>query len=180
MLKKGLKKTNGYRYKVPQNQSVEYSYKNYSIDPYVVGAFLGDGCCKERYLTFSSETEEIPNIIGELINATPEKGNGKNYNWTFRWNFYKKEIKWMGGNGCQRTALREKPKTIDYFSDYKDVLMVEAYNKDIPEEYKYGSIEQRFALVQGLLDTDGSINAKDGHRYNVRFTSTSYKLVKSL
>lgn len=36
------------------------------------------------------------------------------------------------------------------------------HKKHIPNEYLYGSIEQRLALVQGLMDTDGSCS-KSGH-----------------
>lgn len=147
MLKLGLKNSSGYKYKIPQAQAVNYSHKNYEIDPYMIGVFLGDGCCKERYLTLSSENEEIPKLIGQIINATPEKNSEYNFNWTFRWNDYKKEVSWIGANNSHRSTIREKPKTEDYFSKYSDYLITEAYNKDIPEEYKYGDINQRLSLI---------------------------------
>ena len=52
-----------------------------------------------------------------------------------------------------------------------------AQEKCIPDIYKRGSIDQRLALLQGLLDTDGSIASKDENRFNIRFTSTSYQLI---
>lgn len=180
MLNSGLKNSNGFKYKIPTNEPIQYSTKEYIIDPYLIGVFLGDGCCKERYLTLSSETEEIPNLVGEIINATPIRNSETNYNWSFEWNDEAKAIKWICGHGAERSTERKKPKTLDYFEKYEKYLMQYANEKDIPPEYKYGDIEQRLSLVQGLMDTDGSINSTDNHRYNMRFTSTSLKLIKSL
>lgn len=183
MLNSGLKNACGYKYRIPANQAVEYPEKDFKIDPYMMGVFLGDGCCKEKYLSLSSETEEIPSYIGQIIKAKPVKNSDRNYTWTFEWleeeDF--KNVSWIGGNGSKRSCLRRKPKTEDYFLSYKDDLMVPAYEKNIPVEYKYGSIEQRYQLIQGLMDTDGCIHREDGHhRYCVDFTSTSLKLINSM
>lgn len=180
MLQSGIKNSSGYKYKIPQAKAVEYSHKNFDIDPYVIGAFLGDGCCLQRYLTLSSETDEIPKEIGRILGATPERAKGGNYNWTFRWKNYKKEVSWVANKGAHRFVLREKLKTEDYFNKFSECLMVKSYDKSIPEEYEYGDIDQRLSLVQGLLDTDGTIGNKDDGRYNVRFTSASLKLVTGL
>lgn len=180
MLSSGLKNSNGFKYKIPTNKPIQYSTKKYTIDPYLIGVFLGDGCCKEKYLTISSETEEIPKLVGKIINATPIRNSKRNYSWNFKWNNRTKTIRWVGGNGAKRSAERKKPKTLDYFKKYEKYLIQYAQEKDIPPEYKYGDIEQRLSLIQGLMDTDGAINSADNHRYNMRFTSTSLKLVKSL
>lgn len=180
MLDGGLKNTSGFKYKIPTNRPVQYSTREYAVDPYLMGVFLGDGCCTEKFLTLSSETEEIPNLIGEIINAKPVRNSEANYSWTFKWNNETKTVNWISGQGAHRTVERKRPKTLDYFKKYQEYLIQNAYEKDIPPEYKYGDIEQRLALIQGLMDTDGSINSTDNHRYNMRFTSTSLKLVKSL
>lgn len=180
MLNSGLKCSNGFKYKIPVNAPVQYPAKNYDVDPYMMGVFLGDGCCLEKYLTLSSETEEIPTVIGNIIGAKPIKNSGKNYSWNFEWLNEIKTVNWIGGNGCHRTIERKRPKTLEYFEKYKEYLIQYSYLKDIPPEYKYGSVEQRFALVQGLMDTDGSIAKNDGNRYNMKYTSTSLKLINSL
>lgn len=46
-------------------------------------------------------------------------------------------------------------------------------NKHIPPQYLRGSLEQRLALLQGLMDTDGSAASDDG---GCEFTSTRYQL----
>ena len=44
--------------------------------------------------------------------------------------------------------------------------------------YKFGSIEQRWALVQGLFDTDGTI--ENTTRYNISYSTTSKRLADDL
>lgn len=169
LLKKGLTNSAGFKYAVPNNLPVEYERMNYSIDPYVIGVFLGDGCCKQRQLTLSSETEEIPIFIKELIGAKEvNKNPGESYNWTFT---LQNPVQSNSNN------LILKFQTETFFADYQKEMCCSAQEKRIPDIYKRGSIDQRLALLQGLFDTDGSIASKDENRFNIRFTSTSYQLI---
>lgn len=49
-------------------------------------------------------------------------------------------------------------------------------NKFIPDIYKYSSIEDRYKLVKGLMDTDGSV-WKSG---SCNFVNTSERLIDDL
>ena len=49
-------------------------------------------------------------------------------------------------------------------------------NRFIPESYKQSSIEQRWQLINGLFDTDGTICTTDGGRFNVSFSTNSKQL----
>lgn len=66
-----------------------------------------------------------------------------------------------------------------------DMRKINVYgNKHIPEEYFNGSIEQRFDLLAGLLDSDGTVNtvSQKGKRRpcsSIVFTNTNKKLVDS-
>lgn len=51
-------------------------------------------------------------------------------------------------------------------------LRKKSENKEIPNEYFYGSIEQRYNLLRGLMDTDGSIYKKG----QIEFSTSSEKL----
>lgn len=174
MLKEGLKDTckgGSYRFKIPTHKLIEYEEKDFEIDPYVIGAFLGDGCCKERILTISSEDDEIPNIISKLTGYKFSKNSIHNFNWCF--NLDEKDYyKNYRGN-----ALIKHPQTKIFFKNFMDEICVGAEKKRIPEIYKRGSKEQRYALLQGLMDTDGSINSSDGTRFNMKFTSISKQLI---
>jgi predicted phage terminase large subunit-like protein len=72
-------------------------------------------------------------------------------------------------------------KTIQYTYCVRNILGLGKYlrkvgvlgNKHIPDDYLFSSSDQRLALLQGLMDTDGTI-AKDGQS---QFTSTNKKLV---
>lgn len=145
-----------FRFKVPFNSAVEYSKKDYSIDPYILGLFLGDGSFrlqeKSNKLGFSTKDmfllEEIAKITGwEIV-----KYSGKNYSYYFR----------------QNGRLIQIP---EFLKDFPDLINKCSYEKFIPEEYFYGSIEQRISLLQGLLDSDGSV-----YKNKVRFTTSSEKL----
>lgn len=156
--------------RIKQCQPVQYSHKDFKIHPYVIGAFLGDGCCKEGPLTISSQTDEIPSIIGKLCNLTPYQCCKDNYSWQFWYNDEKDYF--ISGNKVAR-----RPQTKRFFADYLNEICVLAQDKRIPEEYKYGDVEQRYALLQGLLDTDGSIDVLKGR---VSFASTSQQLIRDI
>lgn len=157
--KRGRKQHN---YSIPCCQPVKYSEKTYLIHPYVIGAFLGDGCCKgHSRLVLSSENDEIPEYCAELIgNIEIKDWYGQKYKHTF---FNK--------------TTQEYLLTKDFFKDFSEELLQYSYDKKIPSIYKYGSIEQRYQLLQGLFDTDGSIQKNNGL---VSFTSTSLSLIKDV
>lgn len=63
------------------SDAVEYSVETpLPMNPYVVGCFLGDGCCTEPSLTISSNDEFIPQEIARLLGAECAfKKNSKNF-----------------------------------------------------------------------------------------------------
>lgn len=159
------------RYSIPINEAVQKEEKEYFIHPYIIGAFLGDGCCLERILTFSSSDEEIVNHIADLIgNVTPKKSSEKNYSWIFVIN----EEDRVKNNG---NVTIKNVQTKTFFKDYEKYLIQESKDKRIPPEYLEGNIEQRYELLRGLMDTDGSIESSKG---TVRFTTISKGLVKDI
>lgn len=167
----GLRKARGFKFQIPCHSAINYKEKEYIIDPYVVGAFLGDGCCLQKLLTLSSSDEELVTEIGRLINAVPRKNSDKNYNWSFILNeeYYNEETK--------RYSSFAHIDVV--FKGYEKELVGDCYTKRIPKEYFYGSIEQRLSLLQGLMDTDGSITFSEG-RFNIRYTSVNKELIDDI
>ena len=59
--------------------------------------------------------------------------------------------------------------------DLLGLTKVHSCNSFIPDEYKYDSIENRVALLQGLMDTKGSVECEDSYSH-VSFCTESSKL----
>jgi hypothetical protein len=153
MDKRGHRK---YTKRIPNlTQPVAFKEKILPIEPYTLGCFIGDGCCTEPYLTMSSNDEFIISEIANLNNLSYKKRSLKNYSW----DFYTKEL--------------GKVKTLEFFKEISDNICCYCGEKTIPQDYLISSIEQRFALLQGLMDTDGYIG--DG-RHSPSFSTTSKKL----
>jgi predicted phage terminase large subunit-like protein len=53
-------------------------------------------------------------------------------------------------------------------------------NKHVPDKYLRGSREQRLALLQGLMDTDGTVNKKKNGNSTVEFNNTDECLVDAV
>ena len=140
----------GYRFKIKLNQPVEYPEKEYSLSPYVMGAFLGDGSFRydktQKGLSFSTaDTEILEHIIKELGNHIIYHKNSQfNYNYTF------KDI-----NNTKHNIWVE-----EFLKDYPELWNTKSETKFIPKDYLEGSIQQRIELLQGLMDTDGNIDSK--------------------
>lgn len=146
---------NDKSYYIPIPHAQDFAEKKYIIPPYVLGILIGDGCLStinENTGGFSiSNTEE--DIIQKVKNLSKTDRIYRNSS-SFTKTFY--------GINSKR-----------YNKYLKDVgLNVLSYQKFIPQEYLWGSIEQRKQLLFGLMDTDGCVEEKN--RYS--FSTTSEKL----
>ena len=137
---------------------IEYTSQFYQVPPYTLGVILGDGSIS-RTLTITSMDSEIIDKVKtelpkELCITTPKSDPISFY------------IGLTGG----LHSVRKKHQYRNYLRDCG--LQVSSKDKFIPEEYFYGSSEQRFELLRGLMDTDGTCT-KSG---NSVFYSSSIKL----
>ena len=56
-----------YKYKIPLlSGPVQYKSRPVPIHPYVLGAFIGNGCCTSPALEFSSGNEFVPRKIADI------------------------------------------------------------------------------------------------------------------
>ena len=165
MLEKGVKRTEGkwgvYSFRIPTHAPIEAPAIEHAVHPYVVGAFLGNGCCTEKYLSLSAETIDVPQKVAELAGLEVRRRSEHNFTWDFS------------------TPEGHRIKTREFFDGFTDEICHLSSDKRIPKAYFGGSIEQRRALVQGLMDTDGSISV-NGNWFGVSFSSTSRRMVDDL
>lgn len=129
-----------HKYFIPTPEPIRFSEKVFNIDPYTLGAWLGDGNSYNNGFT-TADTE----ILSYFSNG-----------WTKRSEKYAYGIKKLHTH-LRTTGLLK--------------------NKHIPKKYLFGSIAQREALLQGLLDTDGNPSA-DGLR--VEFSNTNKKIIDGI
>ena len=149
-----------YKYRIPLLSSpVEYNHQDVPIDPYVLGAFIGNGCCTLPALSISSGDDFVPRKIAHILGYKTKK---ESCNYTYV--FYDKN-----GNLV---------KTKDFFKDIPEMINY-SREKKIPNCYLYNDIETRIELLRGLMDTDGCIRYADG-RFNVSYSSCSEVLLQQI
>ena len=73
----------GAYFRIPNSHCVEYSEKDYKINPYIIGAFLGDGCCLEHALTISCGDSDVAEHVAELLgeNIVSKRQSESNYSY---------------------------------------------------------------------------------------------------
>lgn len=132
-----MKKNPKHRWFIPLTKPVQHTEKKHEISPYMMGAYLGDGSFNKGKPTIvNNDKESTDRIVDEY------KGNCRVYE--------NKEYL----STSQRLAFRRDTGFILENLGLKDKR---CNDKFIPEEYLYDSIENRIALLQGLMDTDGTV-----------------------
>lgn len=128
------------------------------IAPYALGAWLGDGTSSGA--GFTSADEEIAEhlaAVGEPVRDL--RSSGRSYAWT-----------WAG--------TRAGPREGKFVARLRALGVLD--DKHVPVEYLRGSAEQRLALLQGLMDTDGSVYFTHGESSRCEFTSVNERLARDV
>lgn len=119
------------------------------IAPYTLGAWLGDGTSSSANITVhDADTQILENIQrdGYTVEARARKLNCRTYVLGRKERVKNTCGQYITENGSLHAALR-----------MTGVLN----NKHIPETYLRASYQQRWALLQGLMDTDGTVHRDD-------------------
>ena len=128
------------------------------IHPYVLGALLGDGGFTHNNITFTNPHAEIVDSVAELApDGVKLCRDWRDGAWHCRFTYGNQH-----GN-----PLTEAIKSFGMWGKH-------SYDKHIPEDYLYASLESREQLFQGLIETDGCI-LKNGC---FEFNTTSEQLIK--
>lgn len=160
------KNRHNYNYQVlriPRCLPVEFEAKEVPIDPYVLGALLGNGSmsCPKGAIGFSTADVETAERINQLLpddyimHTTPSR---KPFEYTI--------VNKFGRLG------RNHPNYIRKSLESLGLLGRTSHTKFIPDVYKYNTPEIRLSVLQGLIDTDGYV----GKTNYVEYTTVSTQL----
>lgn len=124
--------------------AAKYPERELPIGPYTMGNFLGDGC--SRNPVFASMDPPVREFIEAEGHITTDRS--------------------PSGGGCPQFYVK------GITGHLRALNLNTTGSKHIPDIYKTASVEQRLALLQGLMDTDGSAD-KTG---NLEFYSSQKRL----
>jgi deoxycytidine triphosphate deaminase len=119
-----------------------YPERELPIESYVLGVWLGDGTSNQAEITCADE-EILEEVGAQGYAVVPQRTRRLSYR--------------IGGTGHSRDASTGRYMRNESLSSKLRDLGVLG-NKHIPEDYLRASIEQREALLQGLMDTDGYVD----------------------
>lgn len=130
---------------VPASNPWSFDEKDLPLDPYILGLLIGDGGLSRDSIKFSTADDELLTAVSSAFKVSSYGG----YNY--------------GVLGAV-PVIREL-----------GLLGLTSEHKFIPPVYMTSSIEQRLALMQGLMDTDGSIH---GPGATMEFSTSSDRLAE--
>nr|DAS43000.1 MAG TPA: Large Terminase [Caudoviricetes sp.] len=128
------------KFALPETEPLEFPERDLPVDPWVLGYWLGDGSTGQGAIT--CDADDLPHIESRMRAAGYDIGAVR----------AKKE----GGRG----------RSVGILKLAADLRRAGVLNdKHIPDAYLYASVEQRRALIQGLMDSDGYIQKSGAAEY---------------
>jgi hypothetical protein len=159
-----------HKYSIPLTSGVEYPEQTHVISPYALGVLIAEGSLKGQKtksggysltsFTISNDDEFVMNkFVDELGLQGLEPYHYKgNYNYT-----------WFSRDDKRVKLVVDEIKRLG--------LQHGTFGKFIPNEYLIDSKENRMKLLQGLIDTDGTLKANKGRdNYSFSYSTSSEKL----
>jgi hypothetical protein len=147
----------GYQHTIPVTRPLRLGERELPVDPYLLGVWLGDGGERDGVITAGYDPDglmasDAEFMAGQFIGAGYELGA------------------WQPRYGYSSLTLR----ALGFERQLRELGVLG--NKHVPQDYLFASVDQRLALLQGLMDTDGS----NGDGRGVEFTSKSEALADAV
>lgn len=139
-----LKRGKSFNLTIPVCNAVQFSKKNLIVDPYVLGALLGDGGFTTDRISFTTTEIDILNKLQKILVNWGEFTTSPN------------KIQYTFKSNTSKNMLYRSIKSLN-------LIGTKSATKFIPKEYLYSSIEDRKLLLAGIFDTDGHIDSKGGY-----------------
>ena len=150
ILEAGVRRSNGKvtarQWEIPQQGAAEFPTQLLPVDPYLLGMWIGNG-----------HRATITQPICKDLRA------------------------WANANEVQRQEFSDRNAELWRLPIREQLNQLELYDKrswekSIPEQYLTADIEQRKAMLAGLMDTDGTIGKEGASTYD----TTSEQLAKDV
>jgi hypothetical protein len=150
-----------YKYRVPMQGAVEYQAKDLPIDPYLLGVWLGDGTSSGTNITLNDNDKDA------IIKNIEEKSG-----YTTDYHKTKDRVGYIKVDKQESFKARED----SFIKKLRENDLLN--NKHIPEIYLTASVNQRWELLKGLMDTDGTCSKKGQCVFTQKSKELSYNVLE--
>lgn len=134
------------------------------LPPYLLGVLLGDGCLSDNSISITNTDEHIISKCRDIIESLSHNlVTGSNHSYRIV-----KPINIRRHRGYPN-KIKNIIEDLGLFGSHSET-------KFIPEIYKYSSVQERYELMKGLMDTDGYVS-KTGE---IQYTTVSEKLCNDI
>ncbi|NTX30113.1 replicative DNA helicase [Burkholderia pyrrocinia] len=124
------------------------------VDPWVLGALLGDGAIGGTAVRFSVKAEETLNRMRARVDASLELEHAGQYDWRIK--------RRPSAAGPARPSANPLKTALEQLGVWGRT----SYDKFIPRSYLDSDKDARLDLLRGLLDTDGWVESWGTVRYS--------------
>lgn len=148
---------------VPLTKPLKMKEIELEIDAYAMGALLGDGGFTGYSITFTNNeydvVEKLQSALGKQYKLSEKDKN--NYI--------------IVNNQLIDDSFKGYNNLLKFQLSQFNLLGVHSNKKFIPKQYLFNSVNNRIKVLQGLIDTDGEVEAN-----NVYFSTTSSQLSRDV
>ncbi len=140
---------------IPMVAPVQFARRSHLIDPYVLGALLGDGGLTHGVGLTTADTEladRVSSLIPNSVRLKQKANDPIQYS-----------ILGAGQRG-EANPFKDELTRLGLFGR-------DSSTKFVPDEYLIDSVDNRIELLRGLMDTDGSVS-----KHHVSYTTISPSL----
>jgi hypothetical protein len=153
-------------YQIPLIVKIDSPSPKLPIPAYLMGALLGDGSFGDRHVTMTMVDQDVISRVAECVgslDAQLSRITGIDYR--------------LVGNGSMTGFPALRPSPVLWAVRSLGIEGGIGAAKYIPAPYLCASHADRLALLQGLMDTDGTIDKRNGHS---SFCNTSRHLIDGI
>ena len=153
-------------YSIPMIHAPVFAHQFMPVSPYVMGALLGDGEFGGGHVSLASVDQWILDRVAREI-APLDASLSQVGDISYR----------LVGNGAMHSYPAKRHSPVLHAIRILGLEKKTSQFKYVPEIYFHGSPADRLAIIQGLMDTDGTVDKRNGH---ASFCNTSRHLIDSL